>query len=266
MTANLQPLEKTGRPVARADRALLRAHNSLCFHFGTAGRAAASALFRFGGGYCPVCEKRVLRFLPHGKPLRAAARCPHCGSMERHRADLLFFRRKTDLFADAEPRRLLHVAPEPCMEARLRAIKNIDYLSCDLADPLAMERFDLCDIPHRDGCFDIIYCSHVLEHIPDDRRAIAEMRRVLKPGGWALLQVPVIAAKTFEDAAIVSPEDRERAYGQADHVRICGEDYIARLRDAGFAAELFRISDVASPAGAPRFGLDEAQVFFFCRK
>lgn len=262
----MKPSLEPGCPPRAPDLFALRVHSSLCHHGGLRGEAAASRLFSLGLLRCPVCERRVLRFLPHGAPLRAGARCPHCGALERHRSDLLFLRERTNLFNGPAGRKLLHVAPEPCLERIFRAAPGLDYLSADLMDPQAMMRFDLCAIPFADGHFDCIYCSHVLEHIPDDRTALREMFRVTKPGGWALLQVPVVVTKTFEDASIVSEAARVEAYGQGDHVRAIGPDYADRIREAGWAVEALRVRDMASLSHCSALGLDANQWIFFARR
>jgi SAM-dependent methyltransferase len=135
---------------------------------------------------------------------------------------------------------VLHIAPEPIIQRRLRARANVRYLSADLESPRADKHFDLTSIPYPDASFDVIICMHVLEHIPDDRAAMREMRRVLAPDGWALLQVPFGKDRetTFEDWSVVTPEDRIRVFGQSDHVRIYGRDYVERLRDAGFVVQV----------------------------
>ncbi len=215
-----------------------------------------------GDHLCPVCESNVRRFLVlHRKTQQF---CPVCRSMQRQRLVLLFFRKMTNLF-DGKSKRLLHIAPEPSLAPRLRSIPGVDYLSGDLMDPSAMVKMDITDIQYPDGSFDALYCSHVLEHVPADREAMREMCRVLKPGGWALILVPVKGQTTYEDDTITAPEDRERAFGQYDHVRYYGLDCKDRLAEAGFDVSVYRREDFAGD-DTERMGLDSPQVFFFCRK
>ena len=198
------------------------------------------------GRFCPVCGSHSRAFLPTGVDRRADARCPACGSVERHRLVVRFFRERTDLF-DGRPKRVLHVAPEPVLGPLIAAAVGDGYLSADLHDPSAMERMDVTDVRHPDATFDVIYCSHVLEHVPDDRRAMREFRRVLKPGGWAVLNVPVTADATVEDPAVTDPAERLRRFGQEDHVRRYGPDYERRLTDAGFRVARVGPADLFTP-------------------
>ena len=131
-------------------------------------------------------------------------------------------------------------APEYIIQKFLRSIPNLDYISADLNSSLAMVKMDITNISCKDNSFDVILCYHVLEHIIDDRKAMRELFRVLKPGGWAILQSPMDLKrnKTFEDSHVVLPQDRERIFGQSDHVRIYGRDYKDRLEKAGFTVKV----------------------------
>ena len=173
---------------------------------------------------CPICGGRFRKFASkHGAGgRRRGARCPRCGSLERHRLLWLYLTQEKDLLAP--PTRLLHFAPEPGIGERLQARPGLDYLSADLNAPPAMVEMDVQAIPADDASFDAVICNHVLEHVPDDRQAMREILRVLKPGGWAIIGVPLQQSRdvTFEDPAITSPAERERVYGQFDHVRIYG--------------------------------------------
>ena len=175
--------------------------------------------------------------MPGGVVRRDDAQCPGCDSLERHRLLWLYLQQRTDLFQRRQ--RLLHVAPPRITQGAFRKVPTLDYVSLDLYSPIAMVRGDLTTLPFSSASFDVILCSHVLEHVLDDRAALEEMLRVLKPGGWAVLQVPFDPAleTTYEDASIVSPEDRFRVFGQDDHVRICGLDYADRIREVGFQLE-----------------------------
>ena len=162
---------------------------------------------------------------------------------------------------------MLHIAPEPSLSPKFRAARNMDYLSADL-DPVkakAMVKMDITDIQFPDNSFDVIYCSHVLEHVPDDRKAMRELARVLKPSGWAMLAVPIPRDKTFEDPKITTAADRERVYGQYDHVRAYGPDFADRLRESGFAVTVDNFPSKISEEMVRRHGLSRKDIFL-CRK
>lgn len=218
------------------------------------------------GRYCPVCEKSSSRFGSFGVVQREDAECVHCGSLERHRLVWLFFQKYTDLF-DGKPKKILHVAPEPFFESLFKERLGNNYLTADLFNPCAMVKMDICDINYPDNSFDVIYCSHVLEHVIDDKQAIRELYRVLKANRWAILNVPITSNKTFEDSSIVDPKERLKAFGQEDHVRCYGPDYIERLRDAGFTVEIIKVSDLANDDEAVRMGLTLASgAIYYCTK
>ncbi len=214
---------------------------------------------------CPVCRSVVDRFLPFGDPVRERAQCPVCSSLERHRLDWLFLERHTNLL-DGSRKKMLHVAPERCFVARLRELTYLDYVTADLFDPGATVWLDVTRNPFPDETFDVTYCSHVLEHVPDDAAALREFYRVSKSGGWSLLQVPIAGDKTFEDPSITSREERKKHFGQADHVRLCGLDYADRMEAAGFEVRTLLATDVVSPADCAYFGFKANQRIFWCRK
>lgn len=193
------------------------------------------------GYYCPICECHYGRFLPAGVVLRPNALCPQCGSLERHR---LLWVTLHNLWKRGVLRRqgtLLHVAPEACLASKVR--NAFDYISVDLVNPSAMLRADITDAPFRDNEFDAIVCNHVLEHVPDDKKAIGEVFRILRPGGWASIQVPIQGDVTQEDLSITDPNMRARLYGQADHVRYYGRDFVQRLQSAGFSVQVIAKGD-----------------------
>lgn len=216
-----------------------------------------------GSRYCPVCRSPLRRFLGAGSN-PANLRCPVCGSLGRDRLAWLIIAKKGLL---ASPRkRLLHVAPEREFACRFEASPWIDYCSADLKDRRAMVCLDITAMPFGEGCFDVIYCSHVLEHVPDDAKAISESYRVLAPGGWSILQVPITAPETFEDPSITDPAKRTRLFGQDDHVRRYGPDYGDRLRKAGFEVRIINAREVVSERDIRRMGIMAGEDVYYCLK
>ena len=184
---------------------------------------------------------------------RPNALCPRCLSLERHRLLWLYLQRETDLLT-AYPR-ILHIAPEVCLMRKLR--KHYDghpglYLTADLESPLADMHFDVQHIPLEDDFTDVVICNHILEHVEDDRQALRELHRILKPGGWGIVLSPMDSSRkeTFEDDTITDPAERTHVFGQYDHRRIYGRDYADRLRSAGF--EVADIDFAASLTEAER--------------
>jgi SAM-dependent methyltransferase len=211
----------------------------------------ARPLLRGNRVECPVCGGRFRMFLPfHG---RRNAICAGCGSLERDRLVWLFLREGTNLFSDSL--RVLHVAPERAIQERLRPLPNLDYLSGDLLSPLAMMRVDLQDIELPDESFDVIICNHVLDDVPDDRRAMRELRRILRPTGWALMQTPV-----HDDLA----ETREGGDVDAGSVRTYGRDFVSRLEDAGFTVEVDRFAATLDADRRTRFAIDPSEPVYLC--
>ncbi|MCH7793674.1 MAG: class I SAM-dependent methyltransferase [Proteobacteria bacterium] len=183
---------------------------------------------------CPICGASARRFLAFGLAGRRNAQCPGCGSLERHRMLWLYLARHTDL--GVRRYRVLHTAPEPCLADALARLPNLRTRSVDRFNPHADVQADLTDLPFADRRFDVVLSSHVLEHIPDDGAAIAELARVLRPGGWAAIMVPYDPARpaTEEGRHIASPAERLARFGHPYHYRIYGADFPARLADAGF--------------------------------
>ena len=212
---------------------------------------------------CPCCGGRFRRWVVLPEYVETERECYGCGSYARHRLVWLYLTRETNLLT--APLRLLHVAPsDPMYAERLGRMPNVDYVSADLDDPAASEHWDITAIPHPDASFDAILCSHVLEHVRDDRRAMAELHRVLRPGGWAVIQSPVDWTRdaTWEEEVT----DAEAVFGQADHVRFYGRDYDDRLREAGFGVSVEPYVDRFSPAERARFGLDPVEPVHLCTK
>lgn len=214
--------------------------------------------------FCPCCGWHLRKFLPHGVILRPDALCPRCNSLERHRLLWLYFKDRTNLFTDRL--RLLHFAPEYIFERTFKSLDNLDYITADLYSDSAMVKMDITDITYEDDSFDAILCSHVLEHVVDDRKAMREMLRVLRPGGWAIIMVPTFGEATFEDPSIVTPEDRERSFGQWDHVRIYGADVRDRLEGAGFDVKVDGYVRELGRSKIRRYGLLENHDIYFCTK
>lgn len=213
---------------------------------------------------CPLCGWTGHAFLVARYPNKPADSliCPSCGSSERHRFAYHVLKDRLADRADAT----LHFAPERCVEPWLRAISK-DYLSVDLSSPAAMEHMDITDLRLRDGRFSLLWCSHVLEHIKDDRKAISELFRVLRSSGLAVIMVPIYGAETYENPEITSPAGRLEHFKQEDHVRLYGRDVSARLEEAGFAVELLQVSDVP-PQDVKKYALDypSTREVFLCTK
>lgn len=197
---------------------------------------ATSPIFTGRAVKCPCCGSRFSKFASYGHVKRDNALCRWCLSLERHRGLWLYIHEKTNLLKD--PLKVLHFAPEHQFQELLKNSPNVDYISADLDMPTAMLQMDITDITFEDNTFDVILCNHVLEHVPDDTKAMSELYRVLKPGGWAILQTPMSsAAETVEDLTL-TPEQRIEAFGQDDHVRTYGMDKKDRLESVGFKVEL----------------------------
>ncbi|MAB57878.1 MAG: SAM-dependent methyltransferase [Aequorivita sp.] len=197
------------------------------------------AFFLRGNKYTdPIDGKSYRKFLPYGyETVRENVLSPGTLSLERHRLFWLYLQNETGFFT--ENIKVLHFAPEQAFYKKFRKMKNLNYTTTDLNSPIADVKADICDLPFPDNEFDFIICNHVLEHIPDDTKAMQEIYRVLAPGGTAILQVPYKAdlEKTFEDDSITDPKERARIFGQYDHVRVYGMDYFTKLESIGFKVE-----------------------------
>ena len=204
--------------------------------------------------YCPVCNSWVRGFGVHGSKNRHDAQCPVCKTLERHRFLWQFIKKHTTLL-DKSPKKLLHFAPEPAFVSKFQKISGLDYITADLYDPKAMLKMDITKIECPDESIDWFYCSHVLEHIEDDAKAISEVHRVLKKKGHAIILVPIMAEKTFEDPSVTDPVERERLFGQHDHVRLYGPDFKDRLVAGGFEVSDYYIENLFSEKQIERLGL-----------
>jgi len=224
---------------------------------------------------CTLCGTALRRLKPGGSHLEVLSRlqvigggyrenaiCPICGSMDRER----LVQRFLELEVAPIRGRILHVSPEPGLGAWLRRQPSVVHIPGDKHPRYRMQAFDIENLPFSDGSIDGIVCNHVLEHVDDDQKAMAELYRVLMPGGWAVLQVPfsLVLEGTAEDASISSDADREENYGQRDHVRLYGRDYPDRLRAAGFTVKMHRWWEAGAAYGAPenRYGLQLGEILF----
>ena len=194
------------------------------------------AFFLKGSNFTdPIDGKSFKSFLPYGYGTqRNNVLSPSTLSLERHRLLWLYLKRETDFFTANKS--VLHFAPEQCFLNRFKKLKNLDYTTTDLESPIADVKADICNLPFADNSYDVILCNHVLEHIPDDTKAVQELYRVLKPGGYGILQIPqdLSREKTFEDDSITDKKERAKIFGQYDHVRVYGRDYFDKLRSIGF--------------------------------
>jgi SAM-dependent methyltransferase len=216
--------------------------------------------------FCPCCKQHCIRFLPWGKAQNIF--CPNCGTFPRHRALYLYLQTQPDFYHKNQ--KVLHFAPNHSLRKHFSSLSNLDYLTADLKDPSVDVKIDLTQIAYPDNTFDVIFCSHVLEHVMNDLAAIHELFRILKPGGWAFLAVPIREkANTFEDPKIVSPEERKHYFGQRDHVRFYGYDYKDRLEAAGFTVNAVRKEKLLSNLTfqqRKKYGLHGRELFHFVTK
>lgn len=226
------------------------------------------AFFLKGDTYTdPIDGKSFKSFLPYGYgKQRNNALSPSTLSLERHRLLWLYLQRETDFFSDKL--KVLHFAPEQAFYKRFRALKNLDYTTTDLNSPLADVKADICNLPFKENEFDVILCNHVLEHIPDDTKAMQELFRVLKPKGMAILQIPQDLSRetTFEDDTIINKKERAKIFGQYDHVRVYGRDYFDKLRGIGFTVEEVDYTTKLSEDEIKRYCLAKGEIIPVCFK
>lgn len=215
---------------------------------------------------CPCCGWQGEEFLPAGVIPRPNALCPGCGLVERHRLLWLYLQKRT-VFLTAKLK-VLHFAPEAFLEKEFNAMSNLDYISGDIKPSKAMRKVDITDILFKDRTFDVILCYHVLEHVQNDRKALRELYRILKPNGWAILQSPVNQKleKTYEDPTITSPEDRLKHFNQKDHVRIYGRDFKKRIEEVGFWVKLDDFVQELGEETVERYRLNINEKIFYCTK
>ena len=214
---------------------------------------------------CNICKKSFRKFLPYGRIARENALCPNCLGLERHRLMWLFLQRETDFFT--AQKKVLHVAPELCFLNRFKKLKNLKYITGDIESPLAEVKMDIHQIPFPDNSFDVVFCNHVLEHVADDLKACAEINRVLKPNGWGIIQSPVYEQEiALEDNSITDPKEREKVFGQSDHVRKYGKDYAKRLSQSGLKVLENNFVRNLPEELIKKHALPENEIIFYCQK
>jgi SAM-dependent methyltransferase len=229
----------------------------------------APLLYRGNNVECPVCERSFRKFLSYGSDVahRENVLCPYDLTLERHRLMWLYLRDESNFFTQ-DQLNVLHIAPEQCFHKRFKKQKNLNYLTGDLVSPIADLHFDLHSIPLDDNRFDVIFCNHVLEHVDDALQCMKELYRVMKPGGWGIMQVPqdLDRADTYEDPSIVTPEDREKHFWQKDHVRLFGRDYPDWLREAGFTVVEFDKDSKYSEKLLERYRINAGEILYIVSK
>ena len=226
------------------------------------------AFFLRGNTYTdPIDGKSYRRFLPYGyAKVRENVLAPGTLSLERHRLFWLYLKNETTFFS--APLRVLHFAPEQAFVQKFKKQKNLTYTTTDLNSPIADVKADICDLPFKDDSFDFIICNHVLEHIPDDTKAMQELYRVLAPSGTAVVQVPYDAKReiTFEDNTITDQSERTRIFGQYDHLRVYGMDYFKKLSSIGFDVNALDYTSGISSDNIERYRLCKGELLPVCKK
>jgi SAM-dependent methyltransferase len=211
---------------------------------------------------CPICGNTYKKFLSAGVVKRKNAVCPGCDSFERHRLLWLYVSNKIN---STRVIKLLHFAPEDSLKEKFSKLNNINYITTDLYESGVSLNSDIQCLPFKDNIFDVIICSHVLEHIPDDKKGMKEILRVLKKDGWGILQVPINEKfeKTYEDPSITSSLERLKHFGQEDHVRVYGRDYYQKLEQAGFIVKKDNFAQNIPEDKIKRYSLKQDEIICF---
>ncbi|MDC0622917.1 class I SAM-dependent methyltransferase [Flavobacteriaceae bacterium] len=215
----------------------------------------------------PIDGKSFRKFLSYGyNKLRKNALSPSTLSLERHRLLWLYLINETVLFERKV--KLLHFAPEQAFYTRFKKLNNIQYDSIDINSPLAKIKADICDLPIKDNTYDFILCNHVLEHVLDDNKAMSELYRVLKKGGTGIFQVPIDMnrKKTFQDDSITDKLERNKIFGQYDHVRVYGKDYFNKLKNTGFKVKQIDYSKEFSDEEILKYSIIKGEIIPVCTK
>ena len=219
--------------------------------------------------YCACCRSTFKEFAPFGNDRRQNAWCPKCESLERHRLLWMYFEKKTNIYtADLK---LLHIAPETVFFHKFKKQKNIDYYPVDIFPhlyPKGTTYLDILDHEIPDNSFDVIICNHVFQYIEDDKTAMANILKLMKPGGWGIMQVPINtkATETFEDSSITDPLERERVFGLKEHVRYYSYDYADKLRSIGFDVTVDDFTASFTDEEIFKYGFFKGDAVYFVRK
>lgn len=211
---------------------------------------------------CSVCNSKLRKFISAAPGSRSGKRCPVCKSLERHRIACIYL---TEIYKIhiKKDLRVLHFAPESGLKNKMLTFSFVEYLTADLMSDDVDLKLDICKIDLPDNRFDFVFCSHVLEHVEDDRQAMKEIFRVLAPGGSGLIMVPMVeAGPTIEDPNEKNPNERLRRFGQIDHVRLFGMDIVDRLQDAGFMVTIYKPTESPLAVNFHRFGMREEDIIF----
>ena len=217
----------------------------------------------------PIDGRSFRKFLPYGYvKQRENALSPSTLSLERHRLMWLFLKDNTTFFTATKKLKVLHIAPEQCFLDIFRKQQNLNYITSDLESPIADVKADICDLPFKENEFDVVFCNHVLEHISNDTKAIQELYRVLKPGGFGIFQIPQDLSKaiTFEDNTITDRKERAKLFGQYDHVRVYGRDYFDKLRSIGFKVDEVDYTKKITLEKIEKFCLMQNEILPVCYK
>jgi SAM-dependent methyltransferase len=247
-------------------------------------RYAIAGWLPFGSRHCVLCDHDVWRFMPYGRGSRAIPglmlaldivgsdvdhfECPHCGAHDRER-HLLMYLQASGLLAQMNGKAVLHFAPEKRLSRRIVAAAPARHVRCDLYPQQPdMLRVDMLAMQFESASFDFLIANHVLEHVADDRQALQEIRRVLKPGGYAILQTPYSRKlhRTWQDDGIDDDAARLQAYGQADHVRLFGRDIFDRFASTGLVSRVQPHAELLPGVDACKTGVNPAEPFFLFQR